>query len=247
MTTLRIMFALFALIAFATSVSAQSTLSFSGVDRYDAYKGIKIEWPTALPDLAVCKAGEYYEPQATNLAKFATPEDAVRIQKHDECTWMITTTGWRWVLRRAGTKVAVDVHGRDLYDLGRADGLVCKNPRPFSIPILPPILVPTPVFETPALPPPVEITYTLPPREEIVLVPLPPALAVPPTDEFMVELVWDKESKRWFCFDVHRPRDLWKPALCAGIAAIGGYALAGGFSGSAPLVKLPHLVTTTPP
>lgn len=258
MSITRIMLMLFALIAFAiATVSAQSAVSLSPDNRYDDYKGIKIEWPSSEPDLTACKAGEYYEPSATNLARFATPEDAVRLQEHDECTWMITTTGWRWVLRRAGTKVAVDKEGRDLYDLGRNDGKVCKNPRPFSVPYLPPVaeVVPPPAPEPCNCPPPaVVVEVVLPPWEPTELVAMPPTPPAPPTYDFQTALVWE-EGKGWwwrytplFCVDVRSPKDLWRPALCAAVAA-GGYALAGGFSGgaAAPLVKTPYLVPTIVP
>ncbi len=258
MSITRIMLALFSLIAIATfTVSAQSAVNLSSDNRYNAYKGIKIEWPSSEPDLTTCKAGEYYEPQATNLARFATPEDRVRLQEHDECTWMITTSGWRWVLRRAGTKVAVDKEGRDLYDFGREDGKVCKNPRPFSVPYLPPIAEapapPSPPEPCNCPPPVVVVQVELPPWEPAELVAMPPAPPPPPSFDFQAELVWDKEGKRWwwkytplFCVDVRAPRDLWRPALCAAVAA-GGYALAGGFSGGAtPLYKLPALGANVP-
>lgn len=247
----RIMFAFF-MIALATifTVSAQS-INFSADNRYEGYKGPAIVWPSTVPDPFVCKALEYYEPSATNLEQFALQHETVRVQEHDECTWMITTSGWRWVLRRAGTKVAVDKEGRDLYDFGREDGKVCKNPRPFSIVVYIPPFTPARVV-TPVPPPKEEVVIELPPYNPVRLVDMPPPPPPPPSFDYQVELVWDEHGKRWwwkytplFCVDVRRPKDLWRPALCAGVA-VGGYALAGGFSGGAPLVKIPVRVPSIP-
>lgn len=107
-------------------------------DRYDGYTGAKIEWPTT-PQ--VCGSQEYYEPRFTNLARKQVNVAGTRVQDKDECPWMLTSTGWNWVLRRAGTKVAVDAKGRDLFDLGRADGKVCGNPR-MNPPAPPPPAIP---------------------------------------------------------------------------------------------------------
>lgn len=84
------------------------------------------------------------------------------------------------------------------------------------------------------------IIYWPPELPPIVLKDLPP-LPPPPPEGQVIVLVYDPPSKSWiwkytplWCVDIHRPRDLWHPAACAALA-LGGYALAGGFSGALEL------------
>lgn len=107
-------------------------------DRYRGYyPTVLVRWPTALPDLAKCMDFEYYEPDDLHLVKYASLVKIAgeRTQESAECVWMLTRNDWRWVLRPAGTKVAVDDRGRDLFDFGSPNGKVCANPRSVGIPI----------------------------------------------------------------------------------------------------------------
>lgn len=79
-----------------------------------------------------------------------------------------------------------------------------------------------------------------------------PPLPHPPAEGEAAVLVYEEDKvkggKRWWwkytplwCVDIHRKRDLYRPAVCAAIA-LGGYWLAGGFSGgSASLIKIPGI------
>lgn len=110
-------------------------------DRYSGYTGPAIVWPTTP---SACGGKEYYEPKFTSLYDKMVNVAGSRVQVHDECPWMYTISGWAWALRRAGTKVAIDAKGRDLFDLGRADGKVCGNPRMTPPPSAsPPVVPPT--------------------------------------------------------------------------------------------------------
>ncbi len=103
-------------------------------DRYYGYPQSLIEWPKSPPDMDICQAAEYYEPADTHLTKYVnrvTVADT-RVQRFDECVWMLTRYKWRWVLRPRGTEVLVDEQGRDLFDHGSPFGMRCDNPRPFS-------------------------------------------------------------------------------------------------------------------
>lgn len=116
--------------------AAQASSVITPDDRYKGYPRELIEWPTAPPNKDSCKAQEFYEPDDTHLEKYMSRVKVApkpRVQQHDECVWMLTRNKWRYVMRPAGTKVAVDLNGRDLFDLGSGKGKVCVNPRPFSV------------------------------------------------------------------------------------------------------------------
>lgn len=158
------------LVAFlvVSTASAQQTVNIGPDDRYMGYHGPAIVWPTSLPDMGACKSAEYYEPSDTHLERYAVNVAGTRIQQEDECRWEDTIYSWRWILRPAGTVIAVDAQGRDLFDYGSPNGKVCKNPTPIGVPIKPPTK-PTPPPAPPAYVPP-----TPPHYEPPVTVNIPP-------------------------------------------------------------------------
>lgn len=162
---------LFSFLAFAFAVPS----AFAQVapdDRYAGYPASLVKWPASWPDLNQCKNQEYYEPLDTHLTRYASRAKIAgyRVQESDECVWMLTRNSWRWVLRPAGTKVAVDAQGRDLLDGGSPTGNTCMNPRPISIPI-----PSRPVAEAAAPAPPIRFSPPPAPRPEPrVYTPPPP-------------------------------------------------------------------------
>jgi hypothetical protein len=138
------------LLSLITVPAFAQTQNFTPDDRYKGYPSTLISWPTARPNVTACVAGEYYEPVDTHLTKYADRVKVarVRVQQYDECTFMLTSKSWRWVLRPAGTKVAVDAQGRDLFDYGSPKGRKCANPRPFAVAIAPKV---TEVEDTPVV------------------------------------------------------------------------------------------------
>ncbi|OGE80073.1 MAG: hypothetical protein A2660_00280 [Candidatus Doudnabacteria bacterium RIFCSPHIGHO2_01_FULL_45_18] len=184
-------------------------------NRYQGYP-ISISWPTELPDLLACQNQEYYEPLDLHLTQYESRAQVarIRVQEHDECPWMLTRYGWRYILRPAGTKVAVDAMGRDLFDEGSPTGMKCANPRPFSITIPPPSPPPSAV-----MPP---IVFTLPPS------PSPPAprrLVIPPIERLIQKSAPSKptpkrEEHRGWCEGKTRNR------VCAVVIFAAGTYLA---------------------
>lgn len=138
-------------------------------DRYGkSYPRSLYSFPVVVPELGICAAGEYYEPVDTHLTKYVSRIEvaATRAQIYDECVWMRTRRGDRWVLRPKGTIVAMDAKGRDLFDYGSPNGRRCANPRPVSIPI-PPATAEIPEFEEP----PALLPIPAPPKLQIPEVP----------------------------------------------------------------------------
>jgi hypothetical protein len=142
-------------LGFCAPVSAQE---MKPDNRYKGYPKSLIEWPKAPPDIKACQALEFYEPADLHLRKYAGRVKVadVRIQKFDECRWMLTRNKWRWVLRPKGTKILVDDTGRDLFDGGSPAGKVCNNPSPFGVPIMPE----KPEPPTPVKPEPIRVKPT---------------------------------------------------------------------------------------
>jgi len=126
----------FAALLLPQVVAAQT---FVPDDRYNGYPKSLVNMVVTPLVLTTCVAQEYYEPLDLHLVQYETRVQVarVRVQEFDECTWMLTRNSWRWVLRPAGTKVAVDGQGRDLFDFGSPTGNKCANPRPFSAIIRP--------------------------------------------------------------------------------------------------------------
>lgn len=162
-------------------------------DRYKGYPTSLVGWPDALPNLATCVSQEYYEPTDTHLLQYTTRVKiaGVRVQETDECRWMRTSNGDRWVLRPEGTKHALDAQGRELFDMGSPAGSACGNPSPFGIPVNVPDIASVPV--TPA-------TQTVvSPRVRIGFAPVPrlvltPAAQPAPTSQPVVEKTTEPEK-----------------------------------------------------
>lgn len=177
---MRVLFLLIALLL-PSAVAAQP---FVPDNRYDGYPSSLVQMTVTPLSLATCIAQEYYEPLDLHLVKYETRVKiaSVRIQKYDECTWMLTRNKWRWVLRPAGTKVAQDAEGRDLFDFGSPTGNKCANPRPWSIAVVPPaepiFAAPAPKLEVSALKPFQWRRYVLPPPPPPPIVPEVPAPVV---------------------------------------------------------------------
>ena len=141
-------------------------------DRYRGYPSSLVSFPPSLPDLKACVAQEYYEPLDVHLMRYTSRVKvaSVRTQEYDECTWMRTRNGDRWVLRPKGTQVAQDAQGRDLFDYGSSNGKQCGNSRPVSIPVKPepvvireePIVVPPPLVPPPPPEPQRLVTVLIP-------------------------------------------------------------------------------------
>ncbi len=168
-------------------------------DRYKGYPKELIQWPTAPPtaeQIKECQAQEFYEPADYHLEKYAgrLKVASVRIQETSECTWMLTAHSdpakrWRWVMRPAGTKVAQDKYGRDLFDLGSPTGKPCYNPRPLVVKILPVVPMVPEIIVPPALKlrEQIETGVYVPKDKEPEVV--APVVIVPPAPE----------SHGWFC------------------------------------------------
>ena len=126
-------------------------------DRYKGYPKSLYSFPPTLPDMAKCIAGEYYEPADFHLVKYAKRVEVAgyRIQPTDECTWMRTSAGDRYVRRPKGTIVAQDAMGRDLFDVGSQLKGGCWNPRPFSVPITSAMSEPVETITEAEEPPPI--------------------------------------------------------------------------------------------
>lgn len=158
-------------------------------DRYAGYpRGIPIRWPTAWPNLQQCRDQEYYEPKDVHLFQYRTRVKiaSVQTQKTDQCVWESTSSGWRWVLRPAGTKFAVDDQGRELFDDGSPVGKACGNPRIVSIPIVDQVVEQPPPPQV-VQPPPAPVVLPPPPPSPETPVPPPP----PPTaKESKLGLTW---------------------------------------------------------
>jgi hypothetical protein len=81
---------------------------------------------------------------------------------------------------------------------------------------------------------PVYLDFTLLELVEFSLTTIPPLPALPPEGEAAI-LVYDEHGKCWvwkytplWCVDVRRPRDLYKPLVCAAAAAAIYYVLPSG-------------------
>lgn len=171
-------------VLFAGTVSAQI------VDhRFDAYP-IHLRMPaTATPDIAACKAGEYYAPSDFSLVKYKDylPAATEARLEGDWCIVITTTNGPRPVLIKDGTIAGFDKDGKILYlkpCYNPAFGGVPMTPSNQPITPLPP--PPAPVQFVPLPPPPAPIPVPQPPPppaekvERRVYTPTPEAPAPPP-------------------------------------------------------------------
>lgn len=123
------------------NVSAQTP---SADPRFKDYP-IKLRMPTAGPDLATCKAQEYYKPSDFHLLKYVkylhgAGEHALPT---DFCVVMTTTSGPRSVMLEKGTLGGWDAAGNLLYHAG------CGNVIFSGIPMLPPTPPPARVITSP--------------------------------------------------------------------------------------------------
>ena len=246
MTTLRIMLVLFVSvmsIAFGQEtgkpkkfIDQKACVEALKTGDYEVYKASDL----SKGNLPLDDGEETFRPEAPTCYKMQVVRDR-----------LVAVNGVAWVVQD------------DTIELLRKNGKTtrrkdCRNPIYDEVGLPPPVAeVPAPPAPKPCncTPPVTVVEVVLPPWEPTELVAMPPDLPDPPTYNFQTALVWDKERKRWywkytplFCVDVRSPKDLWRPALCAAVA-VGGYALAGGFSGGAavPLVKVPYLVPTVVP
>lgn len=237
MTSIRIMFVLFVsgvLIAFGQE-SAK-------LDRFTSMEACK----------AAVLSGDfqYYKPSFLNNHREVRGDEEVRGLEEKACVEMKIVGGRGYVPQAKGEKFIFKATQPVVrFDCGNDVRELEYVPEPVAE------VTPPPQPEPCNCPPPaVVVEVVLPPWEPTELVAMPPEPQDPPSYEFQAELVWDKEGKRWwwrytplFCVDVRSPKDLWRPALCAAVAA-GGFALAGGFSGGGtPLVKIPFRVPTIVP
>lgn len=209
-------------------------------DRYKGYPSELVQWMSAPPtaeQLAACLAGEYYEPADDSIAKYASRVKIAdyRVTQVAECRWTLTAHSdpvlrWRLALRPPGTKIALDAQGRDLFDFGTANGVVCKNPSPYGWPV--------------SSSPPAVIVPPVPLRVQIEEGKYTPKYEEPEVTPVVIPVIEKKKS---------RCRGLCAALIVGGICAIGQVANGGvcgikfGGEDIPPVVIQPPPIAPPPP
>src|SRR3989344_1499190 len=95
-------------------------------DRYKGYPRELVRWMKAPPtdeQIQACKDAEFYVPSDDSVAKYADRVKIAgfRVLKRPQCRFELTAhrdpeKRHRLVQRPAGTRIAIDEHGRDLFD-----------------------------------------------------------------------------------------------------------------------------------